>query len=159
MTPSHEPAGIVVALGSNVESKWKIGQHVGVINFRNPCGTCAGCQWHSRDYDGRLDARYCENKTMSGITEDGGFAQYMVAATYAMVALPEGLELKQAAPLMCAGVMLAFSYYEKIAALTHPFYRLQHGMPFRKLTFDPVAALLSLALVVLEFLGFSSRRL
>lgn len=106
MTPSHEPAGIIVALGPNVDSKWKAGQHVGVINFRNPCGTCAGCRWHARDHEGKLDARYCENKTMSGITADGGFAEYMLAATYALVELPEGLEFKQAAPLMCAGVSL-----------------------------------------------------
>lgn len=103
-TGSHEPAGTVVKLGSDVPGDWKVDDRVGVVNFREPCNTCNGCRWRMKTYSS-LDARYCENKTMSGILKaDGGFAEYMVASHYALVRLPNELSFEQAAPLMCAGV-------------------------------------------------------
>lgn len=104
-TGSHEPAGTVAALGAGVNAGiWRVGDRVGVLNFRKPCGRCAGCSWHKQAYEGALDARYCENKTMSGILRsDGGFAEYMIASQEALVRLPDGLSFEQAAPLMCAG--------------------------------------------------------
>jgi hypothetical protein len=42
---------------------------------------------------------------MSGITADGGFAEYMVTEAKCIVALPDSLSFEQAAPLMCAGVI------------------------------------------------------
>ncbi|KGO40566.1 Polyketide synthase, enoylreductase [Penicillium expansum] len=102
-TGSHEPAGTVVKLGSDVPGDWKVDDRVGVVNFREPCNTCNGCRWRMKTYSS-LDARYCENKTMSGILKaDGGFAEYMVASHYALVRLPNELSFEQAAPLMCAG--------------------------------------------------------
>lgn len=103
-TGSHEPAGTIVALGPSVPSSWSVGTRVGVLNFRKPCDACSGCKWRAAAY-GSLDARYCDNKTMSGILKaDGGFAEYMVASHYALVRLPDSLSFDQAAPLMCAGV-------------------------------------------------------
>lgn len=59
-----------------------------------------------------LDARYCENKTMSGILRaDGGFAEYMIASHDALVHLPGKLTFEQAAPLMCAGVCVSLLQY------------------------------------------------
>ncbi|GKZ27079.1 hypothetical protein AbraIFM66951_004531 [Aspergillus brasiliensis] len=102
-TGSHEPAGTIVKLGSDVIGDWKVNDRVGVLNFRNPCKLCSGCRWRMKTY-GSLDARYCEKKTMSGILgADGGFAEYMVASDNALVHLPDGLSFEQAAPLMCAG--------------------------------------------------------
>ncbi|KAH7000543.1 chaperonin 10-like protein [Ilyonectria destructans] len=102
-TGSHEPAGTVAALGPEVPTDWKVGDRVGVLNFRKPCGSCNGCEWRSVTV-GSLDARYCENKTMNGIVKsDGGFAEYMITSHYALVHLPDNLSFEQAAPLMCAG--------------------------------------------------------
>ncbi|KAJ5465932.1 Polyketide synthaseenoylreductase [Penicillium desertorum] len=102
-TGSHEPAGTIVKLGSDVPGNWKVNDRVGVLNFRNPCNECNGCRWRMTIYKS-LDARYCENKTMSGILRaDGGFAEYMTASHYALVHLPDNLSFEQAAPLMCAG--------------------------------------------------------
>ncbi|KAF5861636.1 hypothetical protein ETB97_012723 [Aspergillus alliaceus] len=104
MSPSHEPAGMIAALGPRVPSEWQVGQRVGVINFRSPCGDCNGCRWQKqKSAASRLDARYCDNKTMSGITVDGGFAEYMVTEVACLVHLPDRLPFEQAAPLMCAG--------------------------------------------------------
>ncbi|KAJ5941540.1 Polyketide synthase enoylreductase [Penicillium verrucosum] len=97
-TGSHEPAGTIVKLGSD-----KVNDRVGVLNFRNPCNECNGCRWRMKTYSS-LDARYCENKTMSGILRaDGGFAEHMIASHDALVHLPDKLTFEQAAPLMCAG--------------------------------------------------------
>lgn len=35
---SHEPAGTIVEVGSDVKG-WKKGDRVGALNFDNPCGT------------------------------------------------------------------------------------------------------------------------
>lgn len=119
MIPSHEPVGTVVSIGADVDSKWKIGQRVGVLNFRHPCGKCNKCRWHSQAYDGALDARFCEEKNMAGITQDGGFAEYLCADPMTTVLLPEGLSFEQAAPLMCAGVSFRPSvFHDKRGLLT-----------------------------------------
>lgn len=103
-TGSHEPAGVVAGLGPNISGDWAIGDRVGVLNFRAPCGSCSGCRWWLREYESP-DPRFCENKVMGGISgADGGFAEYMIASDRALVKLPEGLSFEQAAPLMCAGV-------------------------------------------------------
>lgn len=110
-TGSHEPAGTIVQLGTNVMGDWRINDRVGVLNFRNPCNLCSGCRWRMTTF-GSLDARYCEQKTMSGILgADGGFAEYMVASDNALVHLPDDLSFEQAAPLMCAGVSEHFAMY------------------------------------------------
>ncbi|KAI8713718.1 PKS-ER domain-containing protein [Fusarium sp. LHS14.1] len=102
-TGSHEPAGVIAALGPNVSGDWAVGDRVGVLNFRDPCGSCAGCRWRLTKF-GSLDARFCENKIMGGLAgADGDFAEYMIAVDYALVRLPDCLSFEQAAPLMCAG--------------------------------------------------------
>ncbi|KAI8653692.1 PKS-ER domain-containing protein [Fusarium sp. Ph1] len=104
VTGSHEPAGTVAALGEGVRGDWKLGDRVGVLNFRNPCGSCSGCKWALEDI-GSLDPRFCKDITMAGILgADGGFAQYMVAPEDTLVTIPDTVSFEQAAPLMCAGV-------------------------------------------------------
>ncbi|KAJ4373637.1 hypothetical protein N0V86_007780 [Didymella sp. IMI 355093] len=39
--PSHEPAGTVVQVGTHVQGSWKVGDRVGVLNFKNACRQCA----------------------------------------------------------------------------------------------------------------------
>ena len=104
MTPSHEPAGTIAAVGKAASSTWKVGQRVGILNFRNACNACVGCQV-ARDplRPDEPDTRFCENKDMAGITGDGGFAEYIVADPATTVPLPDGVPFEQAAPLMCAG--------------------------------------------------------
>lgn len=106
ITPSHEPVGTVVETGTKAaKAGWKIGQRVGMLNFRHPCYSCVGCQ-SARDpkQPDRPDARFCQNKEMAGISADGGFAEYVVADADSSVELPDGVPFEQAAPLMCAGV-------------------------------------------------------
>ncbi len=93
--PGHEVAGIVDALGERV-SVWKKGQRVGVGWHGGQDGTCLSCR--------RGDFGTCRNLLISGISYDGGYAQYMVAPAEALVALPETLNDAEVAPLLCAGV-------------------------------------------------------
>lgn len=94
---SHEPAGTIVAVGSQAAKAFKEGQRVGVLNFRHACRECVGCKTTQ-------DVRFCEKKEMAGIMNDGGFAEYMVADADNSVLLPDSVSFEQAAPLMCAGV-------------------------------------------------------
>ncbi|KAI8656223.1 hypothetical protein NCS56_01225300 [Fusarium sp. Ph1] len=95
-TGSHEPVGVIAALGPNFSGDWAVGDRVGVLNFPNPCGFCAGCRWRLTKFVS-LDARFCENKIV------GGLCGYMIAVDYALVMLPDSLSFEQATSLMCAG--------------------------------------------------------
>ena len=52
----------------------------------------------------RGDFGNCANLKISGISYDGGYAEYMVAPVEALAHMPESLDAAEAAPLMCAGV-------------------------------------------------------
>lgn len=41
MTAGHEPAGVIVALGSQVE-RFKVGDRVGFVNHKGSCGKAGG---------------------------------------------------------------------------------------------------------------------
>lgn len=46
----------------------------------------------------------CENQQISGISFDGGYADYVIAPANALALIPDDLADVDAAPLMCAGV-------------------------------------------------------
>ena len=94
--PGHEVIGIVDAIGSGVAG-WGAGQRVGVGWHGGNCGYCDACR--------RGDAFACETETlMTGVTSDGGYAEYMIAPATALARVPDDLSSVEAAPLMCAGI-------------------------------------------------------
>jgi alcohol dehydrogenase len=94
--PGHEVVGVIDAVGENVRG-WKAGQRVGVGWNGGYCGYCDNCR--------RGDFFACLNETViTGITYDGGYADYLVARAEALALVPEELTPEEAAPLMCAGV-------------------------------------------------------
>jgi D-arabinose 1-dehydrogenase-like Zn-dependent alcohol dehydrogenase len=94
--PGHEVVGLVDAVGPGV-ARWTVGQRVGVGWHGGNCGYCDACR--------RGDFFACQTAThVTGITSDGGYADYMISRAEAVAALPEELSAVDAAPLMCAGV-------------------------------------------------------
>jgi D-arabinose 1-dehydrogenase-like Zn-dependent alcohol dehydrogenase len=94
--PGHEVIGIVDRIGANVQG-WRLGQRVGVGWHGGHCGYCDTCR--------RGDGFACETATLiTGITSDGGYADYMVAPVSALARVPDELGSVDAAPLMCAGI-------------------------------------------------------
>ncbi|KAI0128784.1 alcohol dehydrogenase GroES-like domain-containing protein [Xylariales sp. AK1849] len=116
--PSHEPAGRIVQVGARCVRQWKIGDRVGVLNFKKACSRCTGCILSKRKY-GTLDPRFCETREMAGFKHDGAFAEYMVADPETTVKLPESVSFEQAAPLMCAGATV-WGALEKAASGLRP---------------------------------------
>jgi D-arabinose 1-dehydrogenase-like Zn-dependent alcohol dehydrogenase len=94
--PGHEVIGIVDEVGAGV-SGWATGQRVGVGWNGGYCGYCDSCR--------RGDFFACQTATyITGVTSDGGYADYLVARAEAVARVPEELTAVEAAPLMCAGV-------------------------------------------------------
>lgn len=94
---SHEPVGTIVAVGSKAQSKWKVGQRVGVLLFRHACHQCLNCK-------NTHDIRFCENGDFAGLRANGGFAEYIIGDGDNIASIPDEIPFEQAAPLMCAGV-------------------------------------------------------
>jgi len=93
--PGHEIAGRIDALGAGV-SDWRVGQRVGVGWHGGHCFRCERCR--------RGDFILCRNGKITGISHDGGYAEYMVSPAEAVAAMPDELPADEAAPLLCAGI-------------------------------------------------------
>ncbi|KAI1120778.1 GroES-like protein [Nemania abortiva] len=100
--PSHEPAGTIVEIGPNAKGNFKVGDRVGVLNFKNACTRCCGCGLSKREYH-YYEPRYCDSREMAGFQNDGAFAEFLIADPQTTVMLPSSVTFEQAAPLMCAG--------------------------------------------------------
>jgi NADPH2:quinone reductase len=93
--PGHEVAGRVDAVGADVTT-WATGDRVGVGWHGGHCFTCEPCR--------RGEFKHCENGEITGLTYDGGYAEYVTVPTDAVAAVPDALDAVDAAPLLCAGV-------------------------------------------------------
>jgi len=94
--PGHEVVGVVDTVGPGV-ARWVPGQRAGVGWHGGNCGYCDACR--------RGDFFACQTFTaITGITYDGGYAEYMIARAEALAMVPDELSPVEAAPLMCAGV-------------------------------------------------------
>jgi NADPH2:quinone reductase len=93
--PGHEVVGRVDAVGADVHG-WSVGDRVGAGWHGGHCFTCDPCR--------RGDFLRCENAGITGLTFDGGYAEYATVPSEALAAVPDGLDAVDAAPLLCAGV-------------------------------------------------------
>jgi D-arabinose 1-dehydrogenase-like Zn-dependent alcohol dehydrogenase len=93
--PGHEVVGVIDAVGPNV-TQWKPGQRAGVGWHGGYCGECEPCR--------RGEFFGCKLGLVTGISHDGGYADYIVAPASSVALVPEGLSAVEAAPLMCAGI-------------------------------------------------------
>jgi D-arabinose 1-dehydrogenase-like Zn-dependent alcohol dehydrogenase len=93
--PGHEAVGVIDAVGPGVVG-WKAGERVGVGWHGGYCTTCNPCR--HRDFFA------CETGQVTGISFDGGYADFMIAPVTALARVPDRLSPAEAGPLMCAGV-------------------------------------------------------
>src|SRR3984893_4216723 len=90
--PGHEVVGIVDAIGSGVNG-WTVGQRAGVGCNGGYCGYCDSCR--------RGDFFACQTATyVTGMTSDGGYADYLVARSEAVARGPDELSPGEAAPVV-----------------------------------------------------------
>ena len=94
--PGHEVIGVIDAVGPGVAG-WSPGQRVGVGWNGGYCGYCEACR--------RGNFFVCQTFTeITGVTRDGGYADYVVARASGVARVPDGLSPEEAGPLMCAGL-------------------------------------------------------
>lgn len=93
-TPGHEVVGTITKLGSH-SHYWNVGQRVGIGWSGGYCMRCRSCL--------KGDFWACESPLATGISTDGGYAEYMVARMEVLTAIPFELSAVEAAPLLCAG--------------------------------------------------------
>jgi D-arabinose 1-dehydrogenase-like Zn-dependent alcohol dehydrogenase len=93
--PGHEIAGRIDAVGAD-PSSWKVGQRVGVGWHGGHCFHCEACR--------RGDFILCQSGRVTGISHDGGFAEYVISPAEAVASIPDDLPAEEAAPLLCAGI-------------------------------------------------------
>ena len=93
--PGHEIAGRIDAVGADV-AQWKPGQRVGVGWHGGHCFVCDPCR--------RGNFILCQVEKITGISYDGGYAEYVVVPAEAVAAMPDDLPADEAAPLLCAGI-------------------------------------------------------
>ena len=109
---SHEFAGTAVALGPNVDtSKIQLGMRVGSFGRAyRPCGSCWECRNNGDEEDGY--SAFCPKAGNLGLTEDGGFAEYVCVDSRQVAPIPGQLSFVDTAPLMCAGYTI-YSAFKK----------------------------------------------
>jgi alcohol dehydrogenase/propanol-preferring alcohol dehydrogenase len=93
--PGHEIVGTIDALGSAV-TDFARGDRVAVGFHGGQDGRCDACR--------RGEFFACRLHLATGITSDGGYAEYMVARSEALARFPQGMSAVESAPIACAGV-------------------------------------------------------
>jgi propanol-preferring alcohol dehydrogenase len=91
----HEIAGRVVKKGAEVRDV-QVGDRVGVAWLHWSCGECEFCREGNENL--------CTRQKITGVTVDGGYAEYVKAPASHALTIPENITSVEAAPLFCAGV-------------------------------------------------------
>ena len=96
LTPGHEIVGTVLAAGA-AAARFRIGDRVGVPWLAWTCGVCEYCR------AGRENL--CPQARFTGYTQDGGYAQQVLADARYCLPLPGAVPAAELAPLLCAGLI------------------------------------------------------
>lgn len=91
----HEIAGYVVEKGRAVRDL-QIGDLVGLPWIHWSCGDCTVCREGNENL--------CPRQKITGVTVNGGYAEFVKAPATHALKIPEGISAVEAAPLFCAGL-------------------------------------------------------
>jgi propanol-preferring alcohol dehydrogenase len=102
LIPGHQVVGHVEAVGEKTNSKFQIGDRVGIPWLGWTDGECAYCRSNRENL--------CDRARFTGYTIDGGYAEFTVADARFCFNLPYGYNDVEVAPLLCAGLIGYRSY-------------------------------------------------
>jgi alcohol dehydrogenase, propanol-preferring len=102
LIPGHQIVGYVEEIGEEVNSKFKVGDRVGIPWLGWTDGDCAFCRSNRENL--------CDRARFTGYTIDGGYAEFTVADARFCFHLPDRYDDVEVAPLLCAGLIGYRSY-------------------------------------------------
>ena len=102
--PGHEIIGRVTSVGPKVK-RFKVGDRVGVGCMVDSCGVCPNCRKGLEQHcDKGSTQTYNSVDPRDGMPTYGGYSEKIVVTEKFVLKVPEGLDIKGAAPLLCAGI-------------------------------------------------------
>ncbi len=104
MVPGHEIIGRVARVGGDV-TRFKQGDMVGVGCMVDSCLHCEACLAGLEQYcENYATLTYNDRDRHDKLPTFGGYSERIVVSDKFVLRLPEGLDPKSAAPLLCAGI-------------------------------------------------------
>jgi len=104
MVPGHEIIGRVAKVGVDVR-KFEVGQIVGVGCMVDSCRHCHSCDLGLEQYcENGMTGTYNDHDRHDGLPTYGGYSERIVVSGEYVVNIPGKLDIKSAAPLLCAGI-------------------------------------------------------
>ena len=104
VVPGHEIIGRVAVVGPDV-TRVRVGDAVGVGCMVDSCRHCGPCTKGEEQYcDEGATYTYGGSDRHDHTVTHGGYSEKIVVSEAFVLRVPEGLDLKGAAPLLCAGI-------------------------------------------------------
>ncbi len=104
VVPGHEIIGRVTSVGKDVK-RFKPGDHVGVGCMVDSCQKCLSCEQGQEQYCSEIAPfTYNHLDRRDKMPTYGGYSEKIVVTEKFVLKVPDGLDLKGAAPLLCAGI-------------------------------------------------------
>jgi uncharacterized zinc-type alcohol dehydrogenase-like protein len=104
LVPGHEIIGKVAQVGSDV-TKFQVGAMVGVGCMVDSCQKCSACQEDLEQYcEEGMTLTYNDKDRHDDLPTFGGYSERIVVSENFVVNIPDNLDPKSAAPLLCAGI-------------------------------------------------------
>ena len=94
--PGHQIVGVVEKAGEGAR-RFAVGARVGIPWLHSTDQTCEYCRAGAENL--------CDHPTFTGYTVNGGYAEYTVAPEQFVYPIPDSFHDRQAAPLLCAGII------------------------------------------------------
>jgi uncharacterized zinc-type alcohol dehydrogenase-like protein len=104
VVPGHEIVGRVLEVAPGVK-KFKKGDSVAVGCMVDSCQSCDQCtKGEEQLCRNGMTMTYCSQDRLTQENTKGGYSKHIVVREEFVLKLPAGLDIKRAAPLLCAGI-------------------------------------------------------
>ncbi len=104
VVPGHEIIGRVISVGPDV-TRFNQGDTVGIGCMVDSCQKCEACKQGLEQYCIEFPTLTFNSKDrQDGLSTYGGYSEKIVVPEKFVLRIPDGLDLKGVAPLLCAGI-------------------------------------------------------